>query len=363
MYKGFLVSLLFNYLCRAHANRSCATLQPDPNQTKRNEKVLSQDNRLMPNSAIIIQIAVCLTWALGHVAVKSISDQISPTFHAGVRSLGATILLIAWIQYKRIPVWGADGTLVLGITAGVLFGIEFILLFIGITMTTAARGTLLIYSAPFFVALGAHFFVPNDKLNRNKVLGLSLAFGGLTLVFWEGITQATTIAASHNPNLSGAVTSGLSGGLSSGLIGDLLCLSAAAMWGATTVLVKASKLKNCPPEKNLLYQLGVSVPVLLGAAWLLGESGVIRLTGQLVAVLVFGIVIVASTSFLIWFWLVSRYRATTLHAFTFLTPLFAVVLSALLLKESISGFLIAGSILIAAGIVLVNRAVTTGPKQ
>ena len=317
----------------------------------------------MPNSAIIIQIIVCLTWALGHVAVKSISDQISPAFHAGIRSLGATILLVAWIQYKRIPVWQKDGTLALGIIAGVLFGIEFILLFIGITMTSAARGTLLLYSAPFFVALGAHFFVPNDKITRNKLLGLSLAFGGLILVFWERIAQVSLLTASKNQSLTdglnsginSGLSSGLSSGISSGLIGDLLCLGAAALWGATTILVKASKLKYCAPEKNLLYQLGVSVPVLLSGAWLLGEVGVIRLNGSLIAVLVFGIVIVASTSFLIWFWLVSRYRATTLHAFTFLTPLFAVVLSALLLKEPISGFLIAGSVLIAIGIVLVNR--------
>ena len=313
----------------------------------------------MPNSAILIQIVVCLTWALGHVAVKSISDQISPAFHAGIRSLGATALLIAWIQYKRIPVWKADGTLVLGLSAGMLFGIEFILLFIGITMTSAARGTLLLYSAPFFVAIGAHFFVPNDKLNRNKLLGLSLAFGGLVLVFWERLAQAPLLTPSNNVGLigglNGGVNGGLNGGINSGLIGDLLCLCAAALWGATTVLVKASKLKHCPPEKNLLYQLGVSVPVLLIGAWLLGESGIIRFSGQLITVLIFGIVIVASTSFLIWFWLVSRYRATTLHTLTFLTPLFAVVLSSLLLKESISGFLIAGSILIASGIVLVNR--------
>ena len=313
----------------------------------------------MPNSAILIQIVVCLTWALGHVAVKSISDQISPAFHAGIRSLGATILLIAWIQYKHIPVWKADGTLILGITAGMLFGIEFILLFIGITMTSAARGTLLLYSAPFFVAIGAHFFVPNDKLNRNKLLGLSLAFSGLILVFWERIAQVPLITPNNNFSLIGSQNSGINAGLNAGpnagLVGDLLCLGAAALWGATTILVKASRLKYCPPEKNLLYQLGVSVPVLLIGAWMLGESGIVRFSGQLITVLIFGIVIVASTSFLIWFWLISRYRATTLHTLTFLTPLFAVVLSSLLLKETISGFLIVGSVLIATGIVLVNR--------
>ena len=132
------------------------------------------NHRPMPPSAITIQILVCLIWALGHVGVKSVSDQISPAFHGGIRSFGATLLLILWIQWRHIPVWKRDGTLWLGLAAGALFGIEFVLLFVGLNMTSAARGTLLLYSAPFFVAIGAHFFVPNDKLTRNKIIGLSL---------------------------------------------------------------------------------------------------------------------------------------------------------------------------------------------
>ena len=294
----------------------------------------------MPPSAIAIQILVCLIWALGHVGVKSVSDQISPAFHGGIRSFGAAILLILWIQWRHIPVWKRDGTLTLGLLAGALFGIEFVLLFVGLNMTTAARGTLLLYSAPFFVAIGAHFFVPNDKLTKNKIIGLSLAFAGLILVFWERLAQ---------PAL-GLIKDG-----HTGIIGDLLCLGAASLWGATTVLVKATRLKHCPPEKNLLYQLAVSVPVLLIAAWAMGEQGISHHSAQLTAVIAFGIFIVASSSFLTWFWLISQYPATVLHAFTFLTPLFGVVLAALLLNESISNYLIAGSILIAAGIVLVNR--------
>jgi drug/metabolite transporter (DMT)-like permease len=59
---------------------------------------------------------------------------------------------------------------------------------------------------------------------------------------------------------------------------------------------------------------------------------------------------------LAWFWLVSRYNATTLHAFAFITPQFAMMFGALLLDEPMGASLVVAATLIAAGIVLVNKS-------
>jgi drug/metabolite transporter (DMT)-like permease len=289
----------------------------------------------MTFNAAVIQVLLCAIWGLGQVAIKAVAGDISPMFHAGLRSAGASLVLMAWIAWRCPQVYKRDGTLWLGILIGALFGLEFVFLFQGLMLTTAARGTLLLYTASFFVAIGAHFLVPNDRLSKQKIAGLLIAFAGVALV------------VSSRSDLNAATQS---------MKGDFYCLIASFFWAATTLVVKTTRLKKALPEKTLLYQIGFSSIVLLIASTLANEAGITNPTPLLWSVLAYGVFIVASASYLTWFWLISRFKATTLHAFTFLTPLFAIIFGSWLLNEGISPSLLIAAALIAAGIVLVNRS-------
>ncbi len=291
------------------------------------------DNRPLPPSAAALTLLLCLIWGLGQVAIKVGNQGISPIWQAALRSIGAALLVLAWVAWRRIPLGNLRETLLPGAVAGVLFSLEFSALYAGVVHTTAVRAVLLLYSAPFFVALGAHLFVPGDRFTRNKIAGLVAAFAGLVLAFADRLTLPDGRA----------------------LMGDLLCVAAAALWGATTVLIKASALRRAPPEATLLYQLAVSAPVMVALSYAFGEPGVFAPTPLVWASLAFQTIVIAWASYLAWFWLVARYRATTLHAFTFLTPLFGVVAGAALLGEPVGPVVIASLALIATGIVLVNR--------
>ncbi|MCM5569534.1 DMT family transporter [Burkholderiaceae bacterium FT117] len=295
---------------------------------------VSRDAGALPPQAVMLQVLLCAIWGLGQVAMKVGNEGISPVWQAALRSAGAALLLLGWIGWRRIPVWRSDGTLAPGILAGTLFGLEFALLYSGLLWTNASRAAVLLYTSPFFVALGAHWFVPGDRLNRRKLVGLAAAFAGVVIAFGER-------AGAPQPNA---------------LLGDLMCLGAAVLWAATTIVLKTTPLRSAPPEKNLLYQLGVSALVMAALSALLGEPGVFAPSALIWGLLVFQTVVVALASYLAWFWMVSRYRATTLHAFTFLTPLFGVFFGAALLGEPVGATLVAALALIAGGIVLVNRA-------
>ncbi|MFC7540129.1 EamA family transporter [Siccirubricoccus deserti] len=110
----------------------------------------------------------------------------------------------------RFGDWRHNGSLAPGLLAGVLFALEFIALFIGVDLTTASRAVVFLYGAPFFVALGAHWLIPEDRLTRAKAGGLLVAFTGLLLAFAEGLQ------APAGPDA---------------LAGDALCLFGGAMWG------------------------------------------------------------------------------------------------------------------------------------
>ncbi len=300
----------------------------------------------------LILVALTVFWALGQVGVKAVGADISPLTHAAIRSFGATLVLVAWAYYKKIALFNRDGTLGNGVAVGVLFGLEFVALFPGIVLAGAARGTLLIYTSPFFVALGAHWLLPNEKLKPIKVIGLLAAFAGVGLVLADRLTLTA------NLNTSGAsfpFVSIMGIKISAGLIGDILCVVAAIFWAATTLVVKATPIRHAAPVKILLYQVAISVPVLTAAALWFGEAGIAHHSAKLYGVLAYGILIIASASFLTWFWLMPQMSPTTMHTVTLLTPIWAVLFAGLLLNEPITTNLIAAVACVSLGIYLVNK--------
>ena len=99
-------------------------------------------------------ILMCGSWGLNQVAMKVALWGIPPALQMGGRSLLAALLVFGWCVVRRKPVLEADGTLWPGLAVGVVFAVEFALLFWGLGITTAARGVLFLYVAPFVVAIG-----------------------------------------------------------------------------------------------------------------------------------------------------------------------------------------------------------------
>jgi drug/metabolite transporter (DMT)-like permease len=283
--------------------------------------------------AATILVACCAIWGLGLVMVKLSNAGISPMLNCALRSILGGLILLAWAKARGIALFEADGTLWAGVGCGVLFALEFVALYAGLTLTHVARGTIFLHCAPFVAAYGEHVFVPGHRLTRLKVGGLLAAFTGLAValgVGGQGLTRDV-------------------------LTGDLLCLLGGVLWGMTTVVVRATNLRAVPAEKTMLYQLGTSAIVLLATAWAAGESGVISLTPTVVGAFAYTVIFTVVLGYTTWFWLMRTYAAASLHAFTFLSPIFGVLFGHLLLGEQVGPAILLGLSLVAAGIWLVNR--------
>lgn len=283
--------------------------------------------------AATVMVVLCATWGLNQVAVKVASVEISPFVQAGLRSIFSGLLILAWCKYRGIKVFARDGSLWPGILVGLFFTIEFALFFVGVPRTSAARAVLFFYTTPFFVAIGAHFLLPGDRMTVSKLAGLVLAFFGVSLSFADALSS----------------TAG-----QSGLTGDILCFTAAMFWAAVILTIKKTVLISIAPERALLYQLGVS-GLLLPIGLLIGETLPSSLSFWPAVSFAYQVCLVASVSFLTFFWLMTKYDASRLSAFIFLAPAFGVFFGWLLLGESITLGLLAGAILICMGIWLVNR--------
>ncbi len=283
--------------------------------------------------AISILLLCTVVWGGNLVAMKIALIGFPPFLQSGLRSILSGLLVFAWCRWQGIALFGRDGTLWPGIMAGVMFALEFLLLYWGLATTTASHAVVLINTAPFVVALGAHFLLAGNRLTASKTIGLIAAFLGVCATMSEGLMAP------------GAVT----------LIGDLLCFGGAVFWGATTVLVRATTLRSATAEKTLLYQLAVSAPLLLAASVIASEPGITSAAPSVLAGFAYTVVIVAFISYTIWFWLVRTYPPTKVAAFTFLSPCFGVLLGHLMLGDPLSWTLGLGLLLVAFGIWLVNR--------
>jgi drug/metabolite transporter (DMT)-like permease len=296
---------------------------------------MNSTRRPLDAVAVSVMLTLCLVWGLSQVATKTAAEGISPVTQAAIRSAVATVLLFGWAGVRGIPLFGKDGTLVPGVLAGLLFGAEFVFIFLGLQWTDAARMVVFIYLAPCFTAVGLAWFVPGEHMRPRQWAGVLTAFVGLLLAFADAFSSARTT-----------------------LLGDLFGLMGGAVWAATTVLVRASRLSSASAGKTLFYQLGVSAVMLAVLALVLREPGVTKLTPLVIISLAYQCVIVAFASFLAWFWLLTRYLASRLSVFTFLTPLFGVAAGVILLDEPITPPFLGAALLVVAGIYLVN---STGP--
>jgi drug/metabolite transporter (DMT)-like permease len=283
---------------------------------------------------IAILILLSLLWGANMALIKIGSREIAPLFMAGLRSLVASICLYIWMKSKGIPVFPSKTIVAHGIVTGTLFGIEFGLIYVGLEYTLACRTYVLLYTAPFFVAIGAHLFLKGDRLNYWKSGGLVLAFMGVVALFIHDLGRFSLTA----------------------LPGDLMALLAGLMWGATTVYIKRFMAYRTQPLQTLFYQVLFSAPLLIVMS-LIVEDPIISGFGPMTAFSAFyQCIIIAFLSYLIWFELIHRYPVSLLHAFSFFTPVFGVLLSGvLILGEATSLNLFAALILVSVGMVLVNH--------
>lgn len=282
--------------------------------------------------AVLLMVVLCALWGVQQVAIKVVGEGVSPLTQAGIRSLGATLLVWGWCLVRGDKLFARDGSLLPGLAVAALFTLEFSLVFAGLHYTTASRAVLLLYTAPFFIAISAPWLLPGERLRWVQWLGLFAAFGGVALLLGD---KAGAGGPDH-------------------WIGDAMLFVAAMFWAASTLTIKVTRLARLASNKVLLYQLAGSAIAFPLAAWFLGEPGVTRLTPLIVAGLVYQTVLVAALSYVAWFWLIKHYPATKLSVFSFMTPVFGVLAGWLLLDEPLTPAIIGSMVLVGGGIALVN---------
>lgn len=277
-------------------------------------------------------LVFCIVMASQQVVLKAVAADIAPVFQIALRYGIAAFLLILLIKTKSTQSTLAPENRMPALWIGVLFTLEFLFLGEALIYTSASHAVVFLYTSPIFAAIGLHIKIPNERMNRLQWSGIVLAFGGMVIAFLGG--ENTEFSAST-------------------LWGDFLALLAGAAWGATTVVVRTTGLAALPAKQTLLYQLVVAFIVLGLWSWWTDQT-TINPTPEVWMSLAYHGIGVAFLSFLLWFWLLTKYKASQLGILSFMTPVFGVLMGNWLLEEEIESNFIIGAVLIITGLLLVT---------
>lgn len=289
--------------------------------------VISED----PHGKIIaLSLLLAFLWGGNSPSIKVALSDLPPMALAFLRFILGLIVVGGWSLYRRIPLGLNRGELSRLILLTAIFILQIITLNVGTKYTSASRSTIFINVYPFFTALFAHLWIPGDRLTLSKSLGITVAFVGVFV----------TVA----PELKNGQTS---------VIGDLLVLVSGCFLGLRVVVTKLL-VQSIHPYRLLVWYLSLSLPCYALLSFFFERGETLHITTSGVIALLYQGGVIAGFCFLVWTSILEKYSASKLVVLFFATPLSGVLISHLILDDVLTFSLLAGAMLVAAGIYLVN---------
>jgi drug/metabolite transporter (DMT)-like permease len=216
-------------------------------------------------------------------------------------------------------------------SVGLLFAVQIGLMNVGIGLTTAGHGALLVNSYAIHTVVLAHFAIPGDRLTPAKLAGILVAYAGIAVLFSRDISfQSST------------------------LVGDLI-VSASALLLGERVVYMARAVQRLDPIKLLVFQsaIGSACFLLVSLWWEAGQPT--RYTAALAASLAYQGAVVAGFNSVVNLYLLQVYRPSAPAACALTTPIFGVLISAAVTREPLAPALAVATLLVAIGIGLTAR--------
>ena len=282
---------------------------------------------------VLWMVLLTALWGLNAVTIKILTLDVAPIMGAGLRGVVALPFLTAFGLLRGESLRFSGPVLFHGIVAALIFGTEFILVYSGAKLTNGGHTAIFLNTAPFFVAVGAHYLLPGDRLTWLRMGGLVLAFTGVVVLFSDDLLVQ---------NLGF-------------WRGDLVVMGGAMLWACHTLYMKRFLMGRTSAFRTLYVQMLAYTPYLIGVS-LLTESEPLRdATVTAGVVLLYQGVIVVFLTYMMWMHLLSRYPASSMQSLTFMSPVWGVIAGVVLLGEHVSLLMSGGIVLVGLGLYLVNR--------
>ncbi|OQY95637.1 MAG: hypothetical protein B6D41_05705 [Chloroflexi bacterium UTCFX4] len=273
-------------------------------------------------------------WGASYLFIKIGGESIPPiTFVMGRAGLAAlTLVVIAQLRREKLPPWRAPVWRWLWVMGLLNSVVPYTLITWGETRVSSGLAAILVGAMPIFTVLLAHWLTHDEKLTPLKSAGIALGFFGVVILFLPDVQQGATF----------------------NLVGGLAIVLAAISYAFASIQAR-KHLKGFPHATVALGQMLTASAILIPASLLLDQPWTLQpTTASLISLLILAVVGTA-LAYLLYYWLIEQVGATRTSLVTYISPVIAVFLGALVLNETLDWTTVAGLILIVAGVGLVTR--------
>lgn len=270
------------------------------------------------------------TWAAIRVGLQGVP----PFTGVALRFAIAGTLLLALapalgVRLGRLPhekaLWVANGILSFCLSYSVVYWSEQYL--------PSGLAAVLFATCPLFVAVLAHFLLRRERLAPLAVAGLVLGFAGVAVIFSDDLALLGGESVRH---------------------AALVMLVSPLVSAVATVVIKRWGSDVHPLSLSAVPMLIASL--MIGALALLVERHrPVVFDARSVGALLYLAVLGSAVTFTVYYWLLARVAATRVALVSYLIPIVAVAVGAVLFDEPLRPRLLAGSALILAGVAIVSR--------
>ncbi len=281
----------------------------------------------------VIFALLCLIWGSTWLAIKVGLGFLPPFLFAGMRFAVASAVLVFLVRLLHAQIPRDRSSWMVMIFLGIFqITLPYGLVFWGEQYISSGLSAVLYATLPFFVLIIAHALIKAEPLTRRKILGVIAAFVGLAVIFWRDLGSVQSM-------------------MQPPLLGSLAMLGSAASGGLANVVAKKYANKIDPPAN-------VFVQAVIGAACLsfvgiLTERGVPLRWFPPAIVSVFYLGVVGSAlAFVGLYWLLTKTSATNSSLVVFITPIVALLLGWVVLREELEPVVAFGTMLILSGVYL-----------
>ena len=288
-------------------------------------------HRSLTPQAVAAVLLLCVLWGGLLVSVKVALDGVPPILLAVFRFITGAAGILVWARITGVELYPPReerGPLVI---IGLVMFAQIVTMNVGTQLTSASHAVVFMQGYPFFVAVIAHYALPDDRISLLKSVGLLMAGAGIE------VTMSESLMAKEST-----------------LYGDGLVVLSAVILGIQTIIMKRN-VSVIVPERMLLWQMIVAIPLFLTLSLFTERYESLNFNIAIGLAIAYQGIVVAGFCFLVWLSLLKRYSASRVSAFFFTTPLFGVTLSWLVLGDSITVYLLVGLVLVAGGLYLINR--------
>ena len=240
----------------------------------------------------------------------------------GIIGTAFLLFLVLAVKRDKLSIEAIKRNFVFLVVSGAFIGFNWILLFEAYQYTTVATATLCYYMAPVIVVLVSPFLF-KERLTLLKAICVAVALAGM--VFVSGIPQ-----------------SGF-GGMSE-LKGILLGLGAATLYALVVILNQY--IKDIPAYDKTIMQLGTAAIAILPYTLLTENFADISFTPVAVLMLLFVGIVHTGIAYTLYFGSMSGLKAQTIALFSYIDPVVAIILSAVILQENIGLWGVIGAVMV-----------------